>query len=116
MPKSTAKLSNLRIAPRKVRIVADLIRGQKVGAALNVLKFTTKSAARPLKKLLDSAVDNAKQKDKQLDLEQLVVQAITVDQGPTMRRFMPRAMGRASRINKKTSHVLIVLDNRPGAR
>src|SRR5271165_3716600 len=107
-PKATAKLSNLRIAPRKVRIVADLIRGQSVGAALSTLKFTTKSASKPLAKLLRSAVANAEQKDENVDVDRLVVHAITVDQGPTARRYMPRAMGRASRINKKTSHVQIV--------
>jgi len=110
MSVSHAKLSNLRIAPRKVRIVADLIRGQKVGSALNALKFTPKSAAKPLWKLLSSAVANAVQADKDLDVDQLVVKSITVDQGPTFRRFMPRAMGRATRINKKTSHIQIVLD------
>jgi large subunit ribosomal protein L22 len=61
-------------------------------------------------------VANAKQKDEALDADRLVVQTITVDQGPTLRRFMPRAMGRATRINKKTSHVYIVLENRPEAR
>jgi large subunit ribosomal protein L22 len=116
MPKSTAKLSNLRIAPRKVRVVADLVRGQSVGSALNVLKFTPKSAAKPLAKLLASAVANAKQKDEAVDADGLVVHSITVDQGPTLRRFMPRAMGRATRINKKTSHVQVILENRPEAR
>jgi large subunit ribosomal protein L22 len=116
MPRSKAKLSNLRIAPRKVRIVADLIRGQSVGAALGVLKFTSKAAAKPLAKLLRSAVANAEQGDQTVDVDQLLVHTITVDQGPTQRRFMPRAMGRASRINKKTSHVQIVLENRPEAR
>ena len=109
MASSTAKLNHLRIAPRKVRIVADLIRGQSVNAALNVLKFTPKSAAKPLAKLLRSAVANAEQHDKNLDVDRLMVHTITVDQGPTLRRFMPRAMGRASRINKKTSHVQVVL-------
>ncbi len=116
MPRSTAKLSNLHIAPRKVRIVANLIRGQSVGAALSLLKFTPKAAAKPLAKLLRSAVANAEQGDKNLDVDQLVVHTITVDQGPTQRRFMPRAMGRATRIEKKSSHVNIVLENRPEAR
>ena len=113
MAQSTAKLRHLRIAPRKVRVVADLIRGQPVGTALNVLRFTTKSAARPLAKLLRSAVANAEQNDKNLDVDQLVVRFLTVDQGPTLRRFMPRAQGRASRINKKTSHVQVTLEQRP---
>jgi large subunit ribosomal protein L22 len=113
MAQSTAKLRHLRIAPRKVRIVADLIRGQSVGAALSVLKFTPKAAARPLAKLLRSAVANAEQLDKNVDVDQLMVRFITVDQGPTLRRFMPRAMGRASRINKKTSHIQVTLENRP---
>jgi large subunit ribosomal protein L22 len=113
MAHSTAKLRHLRIAPRKVRIVADLIRGQPVGAAVNVLKFTTKAADKPLAKLLRSALANAEQGDKNIDVDQMVIRHISVDQGPTLRRFMPRAQGRASRINKKTSHIQVTLENRP---
>jgi large subunit ribosomal protein L22 len=111
MPQSTAKLRHLRIAPRKVRVVADLVRGQPIGKALNVLAFTPKAAAKPLAKLLRSALANAEQSHKDLDVDRVVVATITVDQGPTLRRYMPRAMGRATRINKKTSHVEITLDS-----
>ena len=110
---SEARLRHLRIAPRKVRIVADLIRGKPVGAALAVLKFTPKAASKPVEKLVRSAIANAEDLSKgQVDVDRLVVASITVDQGPTMRRFMPRAMGRATRINKKTSHVTVTLADR----
>ncbi|MHB1845790.1 MAG: 50S ribosomal protein L22 [Deltaproteobacteria bacterium] len=113
---STAMLRHLRLAPRKVRVVADLVRGQPVGEALSLLRFTPKAAAKPLAKLLRSAVANAEFGGKDVDVDRLVVQTITVDQGPTLRRFMPRAMGRASRINKKTSHVKVVLSNQAQSR
>jgi large subunit ribosomal protein L22 len=115
--RSTAKLRLLRIAPRKVRIVADLVRGQHIGRALNLLAFTPKAAARPLAKLLRSALANAEQAEKDLDVDRVVIRTITVDQGPTQRRYMPRAMGRATRINKKTSHIEVTLDSEePRAR
>jgi large subunit ribosomal protein L22 len=107
---STAHLRHLRMAPRKVALVAGLVRGKAVGDAINILRFTNKAAARPLSKLLKSAVANATDLSKgQVDVDTLVVKHISVDQGPTQRRYMPRAMGRASRINKKTSHVHVVL-------
>jgi len=104
---TSAKLSGLRIAPRKVRIVIDTIRGKSVGEALNILQFTRKSAALPVAKLLKSAIANAEQDG--VDVDGLIVKTVTVDQGPTQRRFMPRALGRGFRINKKTSHVQLVL-------
>jgi large subunit ribosomal protein L22 len=104
-----ATLHYLRIAPRKVRIVADHVRGQKVGDALALLKYTPQAAAAPLAKLLRSAVANAEQKGGRVDVDVLFVKTLTVDQGPKMRRFMPRAMGRAYRIEKKTSHVYVEL-------
>lgn len=104
-----ASLSYLRVAPRKVRLVADNVRGMKVGEALAMLKFTPQSAAKPLAKLLRSAVANAEQKGGRVDVDALFVRTLTVDQGPKMRRFMPRAMGRAFRIEKKTSHVYVEL-------
>jgi large subunit ribosomal protein L22 len=110
---SKARLRHLRIAPRKVRIVADLVRGRPVEQALAVLKFTPKAASVPMEKLLRSAIANAEDVSKgQVDVDRLVVSHITVDQGPTLRRFMPRAMGRASRINKRTSHVTVTLSDR----
>ncbi len=108
-PGPHASLRFLRIAPRKVRLVADAVRGQKVGEALAMLKFTPQSAAEPLSKLLRSAVANAEQKGGRVDVDALFVKTLTVDQGPKMRRFMARAMGRAYRVEKKTSHVYVEL-------
>jgi len=105
-----AKLKFTRIAPRKARLVADLIRGKKSEEALNILTFTPKAAARIIVKLLKSAVANATQK--KIDVDRLYVKTIMVDQGPTMKRFMPRALGRATTIRKRTSHITIVLDER----
>ncbi len=104
-----AHLRFLRVAPRKVRIVADGVRGMKVGDALAVLKYTPRAAAKPLAKLLRSAVSNAEQKGGRVDVDALFVKTLTVDQGPKMRRFMARAMGRAFRVEKKTSHVYVEL-------
>ena len=108
---ATAKLMYLRITPRKVRIVADIIRGQKVGAALSALAYVEKRAAEPLAKLLRSAVANAEQaaKDQAFDADKLVVKELQVGQGPSLRRFMPRAMGRAFKVLKKTSHITLVV-------
>jgi len=105
---TTARLSSLRIAPRKVRVVVDIIRGKKVADAIKLLTFTTKAAALPMKKLIESAAANAEKAGR--DVDTLFVKKITVDQGQTQRRFMPRAMGRAFRVNKKTSHINVVLD------
>src|SRR5688572_7812358 len=108
--RSKAHLRNLRMAPRKLSTVASLVRGKQVGAALNILKFTPRAAAKPIAKLIQSAVANATDLSKgQVDIDNLFVRAISVDQGPTMRRYMPRAMGRASKINKKTAHIHVVL-------
>ncbi len=104
-----ASLSYLRVAPRKVRLVADEVRGMPVGEALALLKFTSAAAAKPLAKLLRSAVANAEQKGGRVDVDALVVKTLNVDQGPKMRRFMPRAQGRAFRVEKKTSHVYVEL-------
>jgi large subunit ribosomal protein L22 len=111
---STADLNYLRVTPRKVRAIADLVRGKNAGTAINLLGLTPKSAAAPLRKLIQSAVANASDLSKgSVDVDRLVVKTITVDQGPMGHRFLPRAMGRATRVNKKTSHVRVVLsDNR----
>ena len=105
----TAKLRYLRIAPRKVRLVADLIRGKSVKEAQTILNFTVKKAAQPLLKLLKSAVNNAKN-NFQLEESSLYVAKITVDEGPKYKRWMPRARGQASEIQKKSSHITIVLE------
>jgi large subunit ribosomal protein L22 len=106
-----AKLSFARVAPRKVRLVADLVRGKDVNEAIQILSFTNKRSAPIVKKLLQSAVANADQK-KTIDVDTLFVKHISVDQGPTLKRYMPRAMGRASEIKKKTSHINLVLEER----
>jgi len=108
MPEVVAKLRYLRIAPRKVRLVADLIRKKPVNEALAILDFTRKKAARPLKKLLNSAIANAKN-NFQLDPSNLYISKITVDEGPKYKRWMPRARGRADLILKRTSHITLVL-------
>ena len=104
-----AKLRNLRIAPRKVRMVADLIRRKPVVEAENILKFTVKRAAPVILKLLNSAVANAKNNFK-MEKENLYIQRIWVDEGPKMKRWLPRARGKADEIQKKTSHITIILD------
>jgi len=104
-----ARLRNLRIAPRKVRMVADLIRRKPVVEAENILKFTVKRAAPVILKLLNSAVANAKNNFK-MEKENLYIQRIWVDEGPKMKRWLPRARGKADEIQKKTSHITIILD------
>lgn len=101
----------VRVSPRKARVVANLVRGMDVGAALTALTFAEKGAARPIKKLLESAVANAKQADSAVDVDALFIASLQVDMGPTnhMRRWRPRAMGRATRITKGTSHIKVVL-------
>lgn len=106
-----ARLRFARVAPRKVRLVADLIRGKRSEEALNILTFTKKAAAKILIKLLKSAIANASQK-KHIDIDRLYVKRITVDQGPTLKRYTPRALGRATMIRKRTSHIHITLDER----
>jgi large subunit ribosomal protein L22 len=104
----TAQLKYLRVAPRKVRVVIDTIRGLNVDAALAILDFTRKAAAPPVARMLRAAVANAASAEN-VDVDALVIKDIRVDQGPMLKRFMPRAMGRATRIQKKSSHVYLVL-------
>jgi large subunit ribosomal protein L22 len=104
-----AKLRFVRVSPRKARLVADLIRGKGSEEAMNILTFTKKAAAKILIKLLKSAIANATQK-KTIDIDRLYVKKIAVDQGPTLKRFQPRAMGRATTIRKRSSHITIILD------
>jgi large subunit ribosomal protein L22 len=101
----------IRIAPRKLRVVGDLVRGKKVQEALDILKFTPRYGAIIVSKLVSSAVANATQKGN-VDVDTLVVQKITIDEGPTLKRSLPRAQGRVTRIRKKTSHLTIELDQR----
>jgi len=102
-----AFLKNYRQSPRKVRLLADLVRGKKVVQALSTLHFLNKRAALPVTKLIESAVANAKSQGVALDT--LVVKSIAVDKGTVMKRFMPRARGAAGRINKRSSHISIEL-------
>ncbi|ANY74213.1 50S ribosomal protein L22 [Paenibacillus ihbetae] len=98
----------VRIAPRKAQLVVDLIRGKQVGEAIAILRHTPKAASPVVEKLLNSAIANAEH-NYSLDVNKLVVTQAYVNQGPTMKRFRPRAMGRASRINKRTSHITLVV-------
>ncbi len=104
---ATAKVTFVRIAPRKVKIVLDLIRNKPCDEAMAILKYTPKAACEPLYKLLKSAMANAEMKN--MDVSRLYVAACSVDQGPTLKRIRPRDKGRAYRINKKTSHINITL-------
>jgi len=98
----------LRISPFKARLVADLVRGKAVGDALTVLRFTPKKSGRFINKTLQSAIANAKNL-KAVDVDTLFVKTILVDEGPTLKRWRPRAMGRATRILKRSSHITVVL-------
>ena len=104
---ATAKATFVRIAPRKVQIILDLIRNQPVDKAMGILKNTPKAATEVLEKVLKSATANAEQKD--MDTSNLYVAECYVNQGPTLKRIRPRAQGRAYGIKKKTSHITIVL-------
>src|SRR5512145_2305898 len=108
---SRAKLKFLRISPRKPRLVAKLVRGKPVGQAIDTLKFTKRAASLPIRKLLESAVANA-ENNHGLDIDILWVKELRVDPGPTLKRFRPRAQGRAFMICKRTSHVSVVLAER----
>ena len=119
---TTAKavLSNIRHTPQKARRVVDLIRGQRADQALNVLKFAPQAEGQDVYTLLNSAVANAKQKNPALrDASELWVTQALVDDGQTMKRFRPRAQGRGFRINKRSSHITVVVstskDNKKGA-
>lgn len=108
---STATLRYLRLAPRKARLVIDLVRGRGVEDALGILEAMPKRAARVVAKNLRSAVANA-ENQQNVDVDRLFIKRAWVDEGPTWSRWMPRAQGRATPIQKKTSHITIVLDER----
>ena len=101
-----AVLKFVRLSPQKARLVADLVRGQKVGDAVNTLKFSNQRAAGIIKKVLESAIANA-ENNNGADVDELKVAEIFVDEGPVMKRISPRAKGRADRISKRTSHITI---------
>ena len=104
---ATATLRYLKASPQKVRLVADLVRGKKVEEALNILRFTRKSCAKDLEKLLRSAVANAENKEANADVDELVVSKIYVNEGPREKRVQPAPMGRAYRIQKRKAHVTV---------
>ena len=106
-----ASLRYAKIGAQKARLVVDLVRGKDVNEAIRILTFTPKKGARMLKKLIESAVANAENK-KVIDVDNLYVKTVTADGGPSMKRFLPRAQGRATLIRKKTSHINVVLEER----
>ena len=110
---SKAIARHVRVTPQKARRVVDLIRGKQAADAVNVLKFAPQGASEPVLKVLQSAIANARVKAdaaaESFDERNLVVSAAFVDEGPTMKRFRPRAQGRAGRINKRTSHITILV-------
>ncbi len=106
-----AKISYLRVAPRKVRLVCDLVRGKKVQDALDILRFTQRGCALNILKLIQSAVANANYKGG-YDVDNLYVDQIMVDQGSILKRSLPRAKGTATPIQKKSSHVTVVLSEK----
>ncbi len=99
----------IRISPQKARLVADVVRGMDVDKAITTLRFMPKKGAGILRKVIESAVANATQDD-QMDVDNLYVKKIFVDGGPSLKRIRPRAMGRATGIIKRTSHITVVLD------
>ena len=110
-----AHTRHLRMSSRKVRLVVDAVRGMAVEPALAQLTFMSRAAARPVKKLLESAIANAEHNFK-LDREGLYIKSAMVNQGPTLKRWRPRAMGSAAPILKRTCHITIVLDSKTGAK
>jgi large subunit ribosomal protein L22 len=102
-----AQAKYIRIAPQKVQVIVPTIKGRKVEEAIAILQFMPRKGARILQKILHSAVANAEQN--KVDIDTLVVKTVLVDGGPTLKRFMPRAMGRATPILKRTSHITVYL-------
>lgn len=115
MVESIARVRHIRVTPQKARRVVNLVRGKNVGEALAILKFAPQAASEPVYKLVASAIANARVKaDKEnlrLNEDELVIARAFVDEGATLKRFRPRAQGRAFRINKRTSHITVVLQS-----
>ena len=109
---SKATVRYIRITPRKIRLVTELVRGKRINEALTILKFNSrKRVAKTLSTLLESAVANAEQKGR-IDVDNLYIKKLVVEQGPTLKRYMARAKGAGTRINKKTSHISVVLEEK----
>jgi large subunit ribosomal protein L22 len=104
-----ARARMIRISPRKVRLIGELIKKKNINDASGLLTYMPQKASDILKKLLDSAVANAKQR-KYVDIDNLFVKNVIVDGGPVMKRFLPRAMGRATKVRKRMSHITMILD------
>ena len=113
---SKATVKYARISPRKARLVADMVRGKDASEAVEILRFVEKKTAPILQKLVESAIANAEhaagRSEAELDIDALYVDQILVDQGPTLRRFRPRAQGRATKVMKKTAHITVRLATR----
>ncbi len=107
---SSAKARYVRISPQKARLVMDQIRGKRVEDALNMLKFAPQKGAALILKLVNSAVANAQQ-NSDIDVDKLYISRIFADEGPMLKRIIPRASGRATRILKRTSHLTVVLND-----
>ncbi len=99
----------VRISPQKARLVADMVREKRVDEAINILRFTPKKGGRIIRSVVESALANATQ-NRSIDVDTLFIKMICVDGGPMLKRMMPRSMGRANRILKRTSHITVVLD------
>jgi large subunit ribosomal protein L22 len=116
---ATASARYVRVTPMKARRVVDLVRGMPADEALAVLRFAPQAASEPVYKVVASAVANARytaeQQSRRLDVEDLVVSRAYVDEGPTLKRFRPRAQGRAYRVRKRTCHITVVVQPRPDA-
>jgi len=108
-----AKTKYIRMSPRKVRRVIDMVRGLTVEEALALLHFTRKNAAEPIAKTIASAFANlgSKEEGERIDMKDVVVSEIKVDGGPTLKRFRPMSMGRAGRIRRRTSHITVVVEH-----
>jgi large subunit ribosomal protein L22 len=117
LPTARAEARYVRVTPMKARRVIDLVRGMPADQALAVLRFSPQAASEPVYKVVASAVANARhtaeQESRRLDVEELVVREAYVDEGPTLKRFRPRAQGRAFRVRKRTSHITVVVAQRP---
>lgn len=111
MQQAKAVAKQVRIAPRKARLVVDLIRGKEIGEAIAILRHTQRGASPIVEKVLHSAVANAEH-NYEMDTDNLVVSEAFVDEGVTLKRFRPRAQGRASAINKRASHITIVVSEK----
>lgn len=105
---ATAKLKQFRISPQKARLVADQVRGLPVSRALELLQYSTKKAAHPIKKVLESAIANAEHNEG-ADIDELKIAAICIDEGPVMKRWRARAKGRGTRILKRSSHITVTV-------